>query len=185
MVEMQFYNCAPSDKKQSLLSHLNWAYSNCNCKVLSEHIAPYKQCLLPRLKCLQCKVAINFPTHLHSIRNIQLWLTPETSVWWLLTKIMKLCCRPRLHDFQCLTLHCTASYTPLLPLPLQVQVGWVTMETRMVMQRKQEEQSSQMSHGIKLSSQIKKKSFTSRCRHSLLTYSSTQEESNIVFSFQF
>uniref|UniRef100_A0A3Q1HUN7 Myomesin 3 n=1 Tax=Anabas testudineus TaxID=64144 RepID=A0A3Q1HUN7_ANATE len=34
------------------------------------------------------------------------------------------------------------------------------METKMVMQRKQEEQASQMSHSVKLSSQIKKKSFT-------------------------
>ncbi|XP_070767678.1 myomesin-3 [Enoplosus armatus] len=35
------------------------------------------------------------------------------------------------------------------------------METRMVMQREQEEQSSQMSHSMQLSSQIKKKTFTS------------------------
>ncbi|KAI3361242.1 hypothetical protein L3Q82_013438, partial [Scortum barcoo] len=37
----------------------------------------------------------------------------------------------------------------------------VTMETRIVMQREQEEQSSQMSHSMQLSSQIKKKTFTS------------------------
>ncbi|XP_012730505.2 myomesin-3 [Fundulus heteroclitus] len=35
------------------------------------------------------------------------------------------------------------------------------METKMVMQRKQEEQSSQMSHSMQLSSQIKKRTFTS------------------------
>ncbi|XP_068426243.1 myomesin-3 [Clinocottus analis] len=35
------------------------------------------------------------------------------------------------------------------------------METRMVMQREQEEQSSQMSHSMQLSSQIKKRTFTS------------------------
>ncbi|KAE8289136.1 Immunoglobulin-like and fibronectin type III domain-containing protein 1 [Larimichthys crocea] len=35
------------------------------------------------------------------------------------------------------------------------------METRMVMRREQEEQSSQMSHSMQLSSQIKKKTFTS------------------------
>ncbi|XP_038556397.1 myomesin-3-like, partial [Micropterus salmoides] len=35
------------------------------------------------------------------------------------------------------------------------------METRMVMKREQEEQSSQMSHSMRLSSQIKKKTFTS------------------------
>ncbi|XP_008429299.1 myomesin-3 [Poecilia reticulata] len=35
------------------------------------------------------------------------------------------------------------------------------METKMVMQREQEEQMSQMSHGIQLSSQIKKRTFTS------------------------
>lgn len=56
-----------------------------------------------------------------------------------------------------------------LPLPLQVPV-WggraITMETRMVMQREQEEQSAQMSHSMHLSSQIKKKTFTSRCKQS-------------------
>lgn len=40
------------------------------------------------------------------------------------------------------------------------------METRMVMQREQEEQSTQMSHSMHLSSQIKKKTFTSRCKQS-------------------
>lgn len=43
------------------------------------------------------------------------------------------------------------------------------METRVVMQREQEEQSTQMSHSMQLSSQIKKKTFTSRCNHVLLT----------------
>ena len=43
------------------------------------------------------------------------------------------------------------------------------METRTVMRREQEEQSSQMSHSMQLSSQIKKKTFTSRCKHVLLT----------------
>ncbi|KAF7655795.1 hypothetical protein LDENG_00050880 [Lucifuga dentata] len=42
-----------------------------------------------------------------------------------------------------------------------VPVGGVTMETRMVMQQEKEEQSSQMSHSMELSSQIKKKIFTS------------------------
>lgn len=41
----------------------------------------------------------------------------------------------------------------------------VTMETRMVMRREKEEQSSQMSHSMQLSSEIKKKTFTSRCKH--------------------
>lgn len=40
----------------------------------------------------------------------------------------------------------------------------VTMETRTVMQREMEEQSTQMSHSMQLSSQIKKKTFKSRCR---------------------
>lgn len=56
-----------------------------------------------------------------------------------------------------------------LPLPLQVPVcggRGITMETRMVMQREQEEQSTQMSHSMQLSSQIKKKTFTSRCKQS-------------------
>lgn len=47
-----------------------------------------------------CKVAINLATHLHSIRKIQLY---TDTVWQLLTKIMKLCCRPRPHGLQCLT----------------------------------------------------------------------------------
>ncbi|CAB1429126.1 unnamed protein product [Pleuronectes platessa] len=37
----------------------------------------------------------------------------------------------------------------------------VTMETRTVMQREREEQSSQMSHSMQLSSQSKKRTFTS------------------------
>lgn len=37
------------------------------------------------------------------------------------------------------------------------------METRTVMQREMEEQSTQMSHSMQLSSQIKKKTFKSRC----------------------
>lgn len=41
------------------------------------------------------------------------------------------------------------------------------METRTVMQREMEEQSTQMSHSMRLSSQIKKKTFKSRCRHRL------------------
>lgn len=41
------------------------------------------------------------------------------------------------------------------------------METRTVMQREMEEQSTQMSHSMQLSSQIKKKTFKSRCTHTL------------------
>lgn len=41
------------------------------------------------------------------------------------------------------------------------------METRTVMQREMEEQSTQMSQSMQLSSQIKKKTFKSRCRHML------------------
>lgn len=43
----------------------------------------------------------------------------------------------------------------------------VTMETRTVMRREMEEQSTQMSHSMQLSSQIKKKTFKSRCTHTL------------------
>lgn len=41
------------------------------------------------------------------------------------------------------------------------------METRTVMQREVEEQLTQMSHSMQLSSQIKKKTFKTRCRHIL------------------
>lgn len=79
------------------------------------------------MKCLQCKVAINLPTHLHSIRSIQLWLSPDTSVWWLLTKIMKLCCRPRLHGFQFLTLTDSALHCLLhtSASPPSTGAGWL------------------------------------------------------------
>lgn len=65
---------------------------------------------------------------------------------------------------------CLDSHSQLL-LPLQVPAwgGGVTMETRTVMRREQEEQSTQMSHSMQLSSQIKKKTFTSRCKHILPT----------------
>lgn len=39
------------------------------------------------------------------------------------------------------------------------------METKTVMRREQEEQSTQMSHSMQLSSHIKKRTFTSRCEH--------------------
>lgn len=64
--------------------------------------------------------------------------------------------------------------------PLSTGARRVTMETRTAMQREREEQSSQMSHSVQLSSQIKKRTFTSRCEHAPLT--SAVAEVQIIYS---
>lgn len=99
-------------------------------------------------------------------------LQHQHDVFRLLTDIMWLCSSSAFSvgltstDFvnHCL-LHTSASSLPASPPPSTGASRGVAMETRTVMKREQEEQSSQMSHSMQLSSQIKKKTFTSRCKN--------------------